>query len=101
MRTVIFTCDRCEQEVKLSGDLCKIKVTFTNADHRDYTYHTLKEMDTKIPEVEWCGACMAKAGLASFNKPKDVEVAPVPTMEDFIRDMVSGMVSDELSNHNP
>jgi hypothetical protein len=99
MKTVILTCDRCKKVLPDSEKLSEIKVIFTNASSYSYSDGRNRTIESNIKPVEWCDACMAETGFASFRKEQ--AATPPPDLETFIRDIMYEVACEAIQNHQP
>lgn len=85
MKTITYTCDRCGKE-DATDDMQLWGVAVVTR----YSSRLFSQSDVKV-QGDWCRACMIETSLlgSCIDEDKQVEpIAPRPTLEDLIKDIV-------------
>jgi len=90
----IHTCDRCKTEFTEYGHTRSISLQ-TNDNFRDAPCRGFINVPVR---VDWCFECCKAVGIIkAFSGEKMTgDVAPLPTMEELLREMIRGLVQEEV-----
>ena len=95
---VIESCDRCKKVKTEKLQLWTAGVVYVYATSSRLNYTTGRS--TQL-HAHLCRTCMSEFGgvFETDDKNKKVEPpSPLPTIEDYVRELIANEVSDQLSN---
>jgi len=89
-RETIVTCDLCKAIIKDDEQHWNVLLYATAS----YQPHPENSPHTPWLRLEICRPCLDRLGIAVRNKKPEELHAPVPTIEDMIRELVANAVEE-------